>query len=210
MRSTFGLCICTLLIACGSDAEGETTASTFTTTMDPSAGDGDGQGGSESTDTSTTSGSEETSGEETGAGETGETTREDPGCNTRPGFYGDCVNNEWPEICGDNAASCVSDDATNPTFGVCFLSNCFEDCDCWAAPETGTVTPMCSNDVLTGGAPGCFLNCAGGLVCADGMECIASNFCAWNKMDAGDGDGDTTGGDGDGDADALILMQTRD
>ncbi len=155
-----------------------------------------------------------------GDAESSSTTDDD--CNTRPGTYGDCVNNDWPEVCEDSAASCVSDDPSNPTFGVGFLSNCFEDCDCWAAPETGTATPVCSNDILSSGAAACALDCSDGKTCPDGMECIPGpNFCVWNKIpgdgdgdgdSAGDGDGDSAGdGDGDsagdGDGDALTLEQ---
>ena len=199
MRISLGLCVASLLIACGSDADSDSSSSS---TTDPSADTtaGDGDGATETTTTDTTD-----TGEDTTTEESGDTS--DPNCNTRPGTYGDCVNNDWPEICEDNAASCVSDDPSNPSFGVCFLSNCFEDCDCWAAPETGTATPMCSTQVLSSGAPVCALDCSDGKTCPDGMDCINSTFCVWPVIPGGDGDGDggttgdgDTGGDGDGDA----------
>lgn len=60
---------------------------------------------------------------------------------------------------------------------VCFISGCKDVCDCFAPPATGTATVTCG-EILADGGTGCALDCAGGLICPDGMIC-SENLCFW-------------------------------
>ncbi len=95
-----------------------------------------------------------------------------------PGFgvgYGDCVDNPV-ETCGAGT-TCLVDDVVEPSVGVCSHVGCVDVAQCPSAPPTGDAVVTCGN--LTGEAETCYLDCAGGETCPDGMECFADTLCMW-------------------------------
>ncbi|MGH1341488.1 MAG: choice-of-anchor J domain-containing protein [Nannocystales bacterium] len=91
--------------------------------------------------------------------------------------YGDCVNNEG---CANANEGCIADNVADPTLGFC-TSGCESADDCNDAPATGDAPVTC--DDLTGDMMGnCFLDCAGGETCPDGMSCAFNSFCAWDVV----------------------------
>lgn len=72
-------------------------------------------------------------------------------------------------------------DTMSPTHGTCAALDCVEDCDCPAAPGTGTAESVCG-EILSGGGTACFLDCSGAATCPDGMECIGNQVCMWPDL----------------------------
>ncbi|MBV1859870.1 MAG: choice-of-anchor J domain-containing protein, partial [Nannocystaceae bacterium] len=91
--------------------------------------------------------------------------------------FGDCVNNEG---CGNANEGCIADNPGDPTLGFC-TSGCRSADDCNNAPDTGDAPVTCED--LSGDSMGnCFLDCAGGETCPDGMSCAFNSFCAWDVI----------------------------
>ncbi len=68
-----------------------------------------------------------------------------------------------------------------PTHGTCAALECLEDCDCPAAPDTGTAESTCA-EILSGGGTACILDCSGSATCPDGMDCIGNQVCMWPDL----------------------------
>lgn len=91
--------------------------------------------------------------------------------------YGDCVNETG---CANANEGCIADVPADPSLGFC-TSGCNNADDCNSAPETGDAPVTC--DDLTGDEMGnCFLDCAAGQTCPDGMSCAFNSFCAWDVV----------------------------
>ena len=93
------------------------------------------------------------------------------------GDYADCIT-EGTAACNNLSATCLQDDTTAPTFGVCAPQGCDTDCDCPAAPATGDATVSCGS-IVEGGGNACFLSCSAGETCPNGMTCFDDFLCMW-------------------------------
>lgn len=113
--------------------------------------------------------------------------------------FGDqvCV---WPEIpdpeegygnCGlpggecSMGAVCLDDQpmmGMDPAWTVCSEAGCADASECLQlAPATGDAPITCADPAGMGGPNTCYLDCAGGQTCPDGMSCIDSSWCAWEQ-----------------------------
>lgn len=90
------------------------------------------------------------------------------------GAYGDCLA-LGDAACGNANSLCLG---VADTHGVCALEACVNDCDCPAAPATGTAQVRCSA-IVKGGGNACYLGCAGGQTCPTGMVCMQDTLCMW-------------------------------
>jgi hypothetical protein len=77
----------------------------------------------------------------------------------------------------------VPDDMAGTGDGsVCSTSDCDNVADCPAAPATGNAVVTCT-DVIGDGSGNCYLDCAAGQTCADGMVCHPNfGVCYWPGM----------------------------
>lgn len=98
-----------------------------------------------------------------------------------PTGYGDCVN--YPEEVACNAGEVCVTDLGTPPHGVCLESGCTTAADCPAAPPSG-VAPVTCNDVTGDDVNDCWLSCASGETCPDGMQCFQSFMCLWPTLPA--------------------------
>ncbi len=94
----------------------------------------------------------------------------------------------WADCFGD-ASACVGAEsclfATDPDGlqgSFCSVQNCTDADDCSALPTSGTAVPSCE-DVGSDGIAECYLSCAGGATCPDGMECWNTLACVWPETD---------------------------
>lgn len=71
---------------------------------------------------------------------------------------------------------CIVDDPMMPANGVCSDQNCIVAGDCPPAPATGDAPVACA-DITTLAGNDCFLDCAGGQTCPDGMSCFSNTLC---------------------------------
>ncbi len=120
----------------------------------------------------------------TGEPTTGSQTTVDDGCPGHPsGDWAACQHGSmtdntlcgWTAGAGNGKITCLS--PSSGAFNVCGIRDCIDDCDCFAAPLTGTAIPSCEV-VFGGGGTACVLYCVNGQQCPDGMEC-ASGYCYW-------------------------------
>ena len=90
--------------------------------------------------------------------------------------------------CGLPAVDCPMgetclDDAMgmgDPTWSVCSQAACADASECsFTVPDTGDAPVACADPTGMGGPNTCYLDCAGGQTCPDGMTCIDSSWCAW-------------------------------
>lgn len=103
-------------------------------------------------------------------------------CPGRPGgdwnacFVDAKIDNDLCAFTGSTGkASCYS--PTSGFYNVCGITDCVDDCDCYAQPATGTAFPVCT-ELFADGGKGCVLWCVNGQICPDGMECVAGR-CYW-------------------------------
>jgi hypothetical protein len=101
-------------------------------------------------------------------------------CNDVPGNYEACLgvgNAVDTSGCGVGGATCIT--GGDPVIaGVCSVTGCADACECPGAPATGNADAAC--DAITGGAETfCYLDCASGETCPDGMVCFANLACVW-------------------------------
>lgn len=89
-------------------------------------------------------------------------------------LYGDCASVPGA-MCADGGV-CI----TAPGFGVC-ARECSDVDDCGPAPATGTAVPSC-DDITGDMVEECWLGCANGETCPDGMECFADAACLWPEV----------------------------
>lgn len=93
----------------------------------------------------------------------------------QPG-YGNCG---LPTVECAIVEQCINDGAM-PTWATCSQADCTTAADCGSiVPETGDAPVACADPTGMGGANTCYLDCAGGQTCPDGMTCIADSWCAW-------------------------------
>ncbi len=95
--------------------------------------------------------------------------------------YGDCVDNPLT-TCQPGEDTCLTDGGMAPTAGACTQA-CVDAMDCLAAPPTGDAPVTCAD--LNGGGSECYLDCAGGQVCPDGMACTTvgvGSACLWPEL----------------------------
>ncbi len=105
-------------------------------------------------------------------------------CEQPPTDYDDCLNS-GNGVCDEPNSSCLLDDVAMPTHGTCTALDCVDDCDCPAAPATGTAESVCG-EILGDGGSACFLDCSGAATCPDGMNCIANTLCMWPDVECED------------------------
>ncbi|MEM9458722.1 MAG: choice-of-anchor J domain-containing protein [Myxococcota bacterium] len=95
--------------------------------------------------------------------------------------YGDCIDNPQ-STCQPGETLCLTDDAMAPTGGACSQA-CVDVMDCLTAPPTGAAPVTCGD--LDGGGNECYLDCAGGQACPDGMACTpigGGSACLWPEL----------------------------
>ncbi|MCH9686496.1 MAG: choice-of-anchor J domain-containing protein [Deltaproteobacteria bacterium] len=95
--------------------------------------------------------------------------------------YGDCVDN--PQItCRPSEDGCIVVDNKAGTAAACTRTGCAAATDCLDAPATGTSVVTCGD---LGGGNTCYLDCANGETCPDGMTCTAAGAgmaCLWDDQ----------------------------
>ncbi len=95
--------------------------------------------------------------------------------------YGDCIDN--PVItCEAGEDTCLLDDPMMPGAGACSQSGCADATECLTAPATGDAVVTCGD---LGAGNTCYLDCAGGETCPDGMTCTAAGadmICLWQDQ----------------------------
>ena len=179
----------------------DTTSGGDTSTTSGVATDSGSSGGSDGGSTATSSGMTSDSGgtSSTSAGSSSSTGAPecmgDPDCGANEicdmgtcvpacmawgaGNWGGCLDT-WGGFdaagqCGVAGAVCLYAglpiDAT-----TCSPQDCNDTCDCPAPPATGDATVTCG-DITGIGGNDCYLSCAGGETCPNGMSCVAGTVC---------------------------------
>lgn len=155
-----------------STTDNATTSEGATTTGDPT--------GAESS-TSGVEGSSSSGGAAEGSSSGGsESTGNPNACDPQvPGEWNACIDESgapdntlcnWMGLSGPSGfIGCLTSSQTEGA-NVCMISGCEDECDCFAAPETGNAVVECA-EVLKGGGRACVLNCSNGEACPDGMSC---------------------------------------
>ncbi|MEX1366537.1 MAG: choice-of-anchor J domain-containing protein [Nannocystaceae bacterium] len=72
---------------------------------------------------------------------------------------------------------------TPATWAVCSQPGCMTEADCtFAPPSTGAAPVTCGDPTDGMGMPPdrCYLDCAAGQTCPDGMSCRNDSWCAWD------------------------------
>ncbi|MCA9705658.1 MAG: choice-of-anchor J domain-containing protein [Myxococcales bacterium] len=81
------------------------------------------------------------------------------------------------EVCLDDGDPMMMID---PTWAVCSDNTCADPSECGLQPPpTGNPTVTCGDPSGMGGPNTCYLGCAGGETCPDGMACTNNTLCAW-------------------------------
>ena len=189
-RFALGFAVLLLLGACDDDGDdGETTVgatSGVSSTTDESATSGESTTtGDQTTAESSTSGAEGSSSSGGGVAEGSssggsESTGNPNACDPQvPGEWNACIDEggspdntlcNWMGLSGPSGfIGCLTSSQTEGA-NVCMISGCEDECDCFAAPETGNAVVECA-EVLKGGGRACVLNCSNGESCPDGMSC---------------------------------------
>jgi hypothetical protein len=78
------------------------------------------------------------------------------------------------EVCLDDAMGMA-----DPSWEVCTIDGCVDAADCLSAPATGDAPVTCADPTGMGGTNTCYLDCAAGQTCPDGMACFDGSLCAW-------------------------------
>lgn len=165
-----------------------TTASTTSTTEDAETTDvGESSTGDASDDSSSDASSDGSSGGDESSTDDGSSSGGESSSTGTPmdndvdGFYGDCVNASEQEACNLGAGEACLHGPVGAAF--CSVAQCDDADDC--APATGgDATVECG--VLNDGITHCYMSCAQGEACPDGMSCIAE-ICAWLPVAPGGG-----------------------
>jgi hypothetical protein len=126
---------------------------------------------------STTTGEESTTGESTTSGEATTTGGESSGSTTGgpPPMdgYGDCANNDPMVVC-QMGEICVG----AAEGAVCTGQACVDAGDC-PVPASGDAVVTCASITMGDMINDCYLNCAMGESCPDGMICLFDFVCVW-------------------------------
>lgn len=101
------------------------------------------------------------------------------GGNWGTGSYGHCLNAyggfDTNAVCGNNH-TCVY--WNNPiTDTACSSQGCATACDCPPPPGSGNAIVTCGEFTNPVGMNDCYLSCAGGLMCPNGMNCNGNGVC---------------------------------
>jgi hypothetical protein len=96
------------------------------------------------------------------------------------GSWADCFADDTACLGGETCIIATDMDSLQGSF--CAFTDCSDVGDCAAAPATGTATTTCE-DAGTDGIAECFLSCAAGETCPDGMECWNAIACVWPETD---------------------------
>ncbi len=95
-----------------------------------------------------------------------------------PNDYSYCVTPlgtfDSATICGE-PLSCIITSVTGAIQTAVCGRSCGSACDCPAPPATGNATVTCG-DVIQGGSNECYLSCANGETCPDGMSCLQDDM----------------------------------
>jgi hypothetical protein len=95
------------------------------------------------------------------------------------GNYGDCLDAfgdfDTATSCGANHLCVFWGDPIDHT--ACSLQGCTDACDCPPPPATGDATVTCGQITADPGMNDCYLSCANGETCPDGMSCSAGGVC---------------------------------
>lgn len=110
----------------------------------------------------------------------------DPECPPVKGEYNDCtdeggkIDNKLCKWMGDGEHGFITclNAAGLEGASTCSLVNCEQDCDCFAAPATGTARSVCRLMATDKGDNACILDCSAGATCPDGMACD-NDTCFW-------------------------------
>jgi hypothetical protein len=90
------------------------------------------------------------------------------------GSYGPCLNDlggvDPVNVCGANHF-CVADPHPYEVT-ACISQACVDACDCPAPPATGDAVVTCASITSGDMINDCYLSCANGETCPDGMECL--------------------------------------
>jgi hypothetical protein len=89
-------------------------------------------------------------------------------------LYGDCASVPGAACAGDGA--CLTDGG----FGVCSVA-CGDVGECEPGLGSGDAVVSC-DDVTADSLAECWLSCAMGETCPDGMECVADLICMWPEV----------------------------
>jgi hypothetical protein len=89
--------------------------------------------------------------------------------------YDDCGNGA---ICLPDEF-CLVDAVGNPSWGVCSRSPCADPSECPLPPPGGNPTVRCE-DLTNNLENDCYLSCASGETCPDGMFCFIDDLCVWD------------------------------
>jgi hypothetical protein len=95
-------------------------------------------------------------------------------CAWAAGTYGSCLNAlggvDALNVCGANHI-CLNDPYPY-SLTTCSLQTCVDACECPAPPATGDAIVTCANITSPGMTNDCYLSCANGEMCPDGMMCL--------------------------------------
>ncbi len=94
-----------------------------------------------------------------------------------PAGYGNCIEFAEADVCIAGEEICATDGAS-PVNGVCIELGCGSTADCAPVPGTGNPELVCS-DITGDGMGDCYLSCAMGETCPNGMNCIFGVICLW-------------------------------
>lgn len=163
-----------VLAACGGEAGDDSGTGAATGT------DSANTGGSTAATTAPTTTTATTAPTTTMEGATGG----DDDCDDRPGGEWNACSKDgntqnslcnWVMGAGEGSITCLV--PASGGYNVCGISECADDCDCFAPPVTGTALVKCKA-VFADGGKACVLYCLNGQICPDGMECV-SGTCYW-------------------------------
>ena len=96
------------------------------------------------------------------------------------GSWADCFADDTACLGGETCIIATDMDSLQGSF--CTFTDCDDVSDCAAAPPTGTAATVCE-DAGTDGIAECYLSCAAGETCPDGMECWNAIACVWPETD---------------------------
>lgn len=98
------------------------------------------------------------------------------------GSYGYCLTEygdfDTVALCGTDHVCIYVGDPVEQT--ACSVQGCASACDCPPPPATGNATVSCSEITEPLGMNDCYLSCANGEVCPDGMACNDIGVCMTN------------------------------
>lgn len=87
------------------------------------------------------------------------------------GAYGNCVE-EGDGVC--DGGGCLG---AGEGVGVCFFSDCETPCDCPQPPKGFEEQVQCQSITQGDETLDCFIGCANGLECPEGMGCVQNTIC---------------------------------